>query len=110
MELAPIEPTEKDIDIFISIMDMVSELPADAGPGEVQNGLKGILPSNKEERRGFVEFLGTLGILKPTDTSTEAYMRIPPSSQWYEPVCLWKGSDGINLTAVKKWFGKYLFP
>lgn len=108
LHLAPVEPTREDIAIFIMILEMSSNLPPGAGPDDICLGLRGIIESNEQERRGLVEILGLLGILKPGDMSPEACARVPTRSNWDEPVIYWQGSDGVNIDTVKLWFGKHL--
>lgn len=103
-----IEPTEKDIEIFRSILETIKDLSPEGGSQELKNKLKGLFQSNDDERRNIIELLGDLNILSPSDASNAAYAKVPTRSNWFGQVSVWKARDGINEDNLKMWFGKYL--
>lgn len=103
-----VTPTADDIIIFHKILNTIRSLPGEAGPQQLKDNLKGVFSGNDDSRRNLIELFGKLDILKPSDTSDEAYAAVPTRSNWFGPVCIWKGSDGINNYQLEKWFGKYL--
>lgn len=103
-----VEPTNEDIQILRNIISTFKTLPSDAGAQELKQELKGVFKSNDEERRNLIEAFGEMDILSPSDTSEEAYSKVPTRSNWFGPVSVWKAIDGINERSLSKWFGEYL--
>lgn len=112
--VAPI-PKQIDIIIFRDIISCISQ--SSEKIRIVEKKLKNIpnFKSNTEERRLLLETLGYCGVLCPSKyTSPFSHYislnnapRSNHSSDWNYPVDFWNGSDGINLEALKYWFGDY---
>ena len=108
------EPTKDDLDAFRKILDRASALSSNAGPNDLEQAIKGLFASNKQERRVVIDILGLAGVLVPRwlpnfwDTYPLCAERKQPlnKNDWSYPVLWWKGADGINAKALDFWFPK----
>lgn len=111
------EPKKQDFQILKDIINSLRCATDKELPSQVKNRLKGIdnFKTNDAERR---ELLDTLGILSILDTkkhpgflnqftNSNHTSRKTHSSDWAYPVDFWTGKDGINMDALKFWFGDY---
>ncbi len=106
------EPTEGDLDIMRTMIDVLSSLPAAARPGDAEKAIADLFPSNTNERRILIGILGLAGVLIPRDLPTfwNGYPRISERKQplnkndWEYPAMWWRGADGVNREALNFWF------
>ena len=103
--------------ILRRILEIAASLPPNGKLSDLVKQMRGVLPSNEEERRGIIETLGVCGILQPEGhpswldrfiTSREKNERKVPYhwNSWRYPVQWWRGKDGVNGDAVRFWFPK----
>jgi len=107
-------PNERDLNVLSTALAKFANLPADAGPAELEKSLRGVLPSNRSERRILIQILGLAGILIPKTRPTfwkeyplktdREFPHKPWKTDWSYPVVWWRGADGINRDAVAFWF------
>jgi hypothetical protein len=115
--LPNVEPSTKDFDIFISILNWIKHAAPKETPTVLQKKIKQItgFKSREEERKGLIETLGYCSIL---ETATHkgflnqfTLLGLAPqkthSSDWRYPVDWWSGKDGLNSAALQFWFGDY---
>jgi hypothetical protein len=62
--------TEIDLNILRMIIDRVSLLGSDAGPGDAEKTIKSLFASNPAERRVVIQILGLAGVLSPMGLPT----------------------------------------
>ena len=107
------EPTQEDVSTLRRILEIAASMSADARPNALEKALTGVFRSNKYERRTFIQILGFCGILQPRNKSgyfgefTFAFEETRPddhTNDWFYPVIWWRGSDGVNETAVRHYF------
>lgn len=103
-----IVPNKEDIGILNCIIRIIRDLPVGVGAQELKEKLKGVFKGNDDNRRSIIEAFGVMDILSPSDTSQEAYLKVPARSNWFGPVSVWTSSDGINEQNLNYWFGEYL--
>lgn len=111
-------PTDADSAALRAMLQRAGAMPAGARPGDLEKELRGVLPSNTNERRTLLAILGYCGVLQPAGRTgffgdfTPRIGRDPPltgkSNDWEYPVSWWRGSDGVNEDAARYWFGHYL--
>jgi hypothetical protein len=107
-------PNERDLHILSTALANFANLQADARPAELEKSLRGLLPSNRSERRILIEILALAGILIPKNRPTfwgeyplqvdREFPHKPWKTDWRYPVVWWKGADGVNRDAVAFWF------
>lgn len=107
-------PTDADRDTLVNILNAVTALPPTARPGDIQKSLTPVLLSNKGERQMLVEILALSGVLEPrgfpsyrsafVDPFFAANSRTNIRTDWKYPIMHWRGSDGVNASAVAEWF------
>ena len=106
-------PTEADWAALRRIVEIASSMNADARPGDLDRALKGVLKSNSAERRILIQILAYAGVLDPSarpgfsERFVPARLRdLPPvvKIDWTYPAAWWRGSDGVNLHAVRRYF------
>ena len=106
------QPDAKDVAILLAAIENISRLPSTARPSDLEKSLRGVLPSNSQERRNIIGILGFAGVLIPRNRPTfwDEYPlcieREPPrnTNDWPYPVLWWTGADGVNRTALRFWF------
>ncbi len=108
-----IQPTKEDADILRTILRISASLPDDARPSVLAKELGGVLKSNSAERRVLIEVLSMAGILHPRNRPgyfcefTPAFQREHTGehyNDWSYPAIWWRGSDGVNASAVATFF------
>ncbi len=111
--LGRIAPTEEDRAIMQNILEAAANLPDKARPIELAKSLSGLFKSNNAERRVLIEILSICGVLQPRNESGyfgeftfEVDQRQPDEhkNDWNYPAVWWRGSDGVNATAVAHYF------
>jgi hypothetical protein len=95
-------PTEKDIDIMQSILDVIRSSEIGETPSKLRDRLKEALKVSKEERHIIMEILGCADILKPS-----IHDRIEPGKHDWTFVLNWRGEDKYDQENVIKYFGQY---
>lgn len=106
-------PGEPDLKIMRQILAVIQGCEAQAGPRDLEKRLAKVVVSNKAEREVLIQILAYCGILQPRDQASyfqsfvpAARRTLPPVHKidWTYPVCWWRGSDGINLDALRDYF------
>ncbi|WP_157369725.1 hypothetical protein [Zavarzinella formosa] len=113
-KLAPVSPSDGDIDILRRVLESIRKLPKSAQLSDLNKALTGLFKSTKQERQVVLEILGYAGILKPKGWPSFFDAWVPPSEreepghfykkEWQFPSSGWTGKDGINEDAVSFWF------
>lgn len=112
-ELDPLPPAPDDWRRLELILRTPSLLAPNAKPADLQRALKGVFPSNKDERTVLIRILSCAGILEAKDypgyfdsfvPETEREMPPYPYLDWGYPTIWWRGSDGIRKDVVEYWF------
>lgn len=108
-----IEPTKDDVEILRNILRIAASLPDEARPGVLAKELGGALKSNLNERRMLIEILSKAGILKPRGRPSydnefvylsQREVTFEHKNDWRYPAIWWRGSDGVNTSALAKFF------
>lgn len=111
--LPPVKVRREDLDVFRAILDTAVGLPAGARPAQLVKALKGVFPSNDEERRIAVSILGYAGILASPERPTyfERFVpyrerMMPPVARtdWDYPLWYWRARYGLDPKAVEFFF------
>lgn len=112
-KLDEIEPTNQDLAKMRQILTVIRNCEPQAKPRDIEKRLANVFESNKAEREILIQILGYCGILQSQNhngyfLSFVNYFNrtIPPVNKidWKYPVCWWRGSDGINQTALEYYF------
>ena len=117
-KLDVVEPSKEDINIFLTIMDLIVNAGEnEKAKKEVESKIGRITSfrSNKEQRKVLLETLGYCSILETVThkgswtkfTNLGNAPRANINSDWEYPVDFWVGKDGINREAFEFWFGEY---
>ncbi|MCP4314530.1 MAG: hypothetical protein GY789_00460 [Hyphomicrobiales bacterium] len=113
LKTTQLDPTEEDRNILRKILQTASRMPSNARPTDLATALSPDLKSNQAERRTLVEILSLSGILQPRGHGgyfgefTPLFDREHATehrNDWGYPARWWRGSDGINATAVAAYF------
>jgi hypothetical protein len=103
-------PTSEDLAVFLRILTIARTMPVTARVGDLEKALGKVVQSNRDERRVLLEILGYCGILATPTHPGFASVFVPPrfrderSGDWSYPVCWWRGSYGVNATALAQFF------
>ena len=103
-------PSAEDLAVFRMLLTIAGTMPATARIRDLEKALGTVLPSNKNEREVLLQILGYCGILSSPDHPGFAGAFVPWRSQdvragdWTYPVCWWRGSHGVNATALAMFF------
>ena len=106
-------PTSADKHIMGQILKTARSMEPDATAGSLERALTGVIKSSKSERRSLIEILAICGILQPRNRSgylgefTFACDREQSGqhfNDWCYPAVWWRGSDGVNDTALAAFF------
>jgi hypothetical protein len=99
---------------LLTVIREASAADADLRTGGLANAIRPALPkSNDSQRRHMVQALVAIGVLEPHAQASFrngwvdfASRRDPPEprSNWFYPSGFWRGSDGINASAVREFF------
>lgn len=112
-KLPSAEPTTADRDTLKRILDVSASQPSNARANDLEKAIADLFPSSKDERRNVLQILGYCGILQPSDHPTffqnYAHMNdraqpIEHKNDWSFPILWWRGSDGVNTSAVGFYF------
>ncbi len=95
-------PTEHDIQIMQSILDVIDHSETGETPSKLRDRLKDVFKGSKDERHVIMEILGCADILKPLD-----HDRKEPGKHDWTFVLHWRGEDKYNKENVKKYFDAY---
>lgn len=95
-------PTEQDVEIFKSLLTVISNSEVGETPSKLRDRLKDVLNISKDERHVLMEILGCAGVLKPLRND-----RKEPSKHDWTFVLHWRGEDKYDKQNVKKYFGEY---
>lgn len=108
-------PTEDDHDRLRGMLAAIRALSPTARLGELNQALRGVLPSNKRERTWLLETLGYAGILCPPGEAHYSAEFVPADladtrypeqkSDWQYPIRFWTGADGVRDDLVARYFG-----
>jgi hypothetical protein len=110
----PLAPQAKDIELFHAILKAIQKVPPETTAAEVQAKLPRSLKSNKAERNVILAILGFCGILSSSGHPDYRERFVPPPERSLPhrrfvdmpyPACWWRGTDGVNVNAVKEFFG-----
>lgn len=108
-----IEPTKDDVEILRNILRISASLPDEARPSVLAKELRGVLKSNLDERRVLIEILSKAGVLRPRNRPSYDREFVYPSlrehtgehhNDWGYPAIWWRGSDGLNASALANFF------
>jgi hypothetical protein len=102
------KPKPEDILIMNKIIKEIQSLPENSRAKHVKDLLKGLIKSNDDERRAFVEMLGKSRILVPKKNLEEKYRKVPTRSDWFSPVSIWQSEDGVSIEGIRDYFPEYL--
>jgi hypothetical protein len=112
-ELETLEPTAADWRCLDLILWTPRLLDSGAKPADYERALKGVFPSNKNERTVLIQILSYAGVLEPADHPTFFDEYVPPHhralppyrfADWGYPAIWWRAQDGIREDAVGFWF------
>ena len=117
------DPDVADWDVMRDLLDLIREASAndpDLRPGGLARLLRAIVPaSNESQRRHLVTTLVAIGILEPDQQPSFRRGWVdftsrpdPPEwkSDWLYPAGFWRGSDSINVAAVREFFPRLVHP
>ena len=113
----PPRPTPVDIRIFRELLEVIRRVPQETTSARLQKHLRGIMPSNKDERDVLIGILGLAGVLGTRAHPGYFKKFVPyngrelPARRFVDmayPACWWRGSDGINHEALGYYFGHIL--
>jgi len=108
-----LEPTEEDRTILKEIIQRAGTVASDATPGTLAKALSDCMRSNESERRILIEILSFCGVLQPSGRSGffgeftlpgDRHHTGQHLNDWRYPAIWWRGSDGINATALATYF------
>lgn len=97
------DPTQDDCMILKNILDVIASSNSGDYPSVLEQRLKDVLPSNKDERQILIEILACIGILEPKLNNRP----VRGKSDWVY-VTFWRGEDKYNTDIVNQYFGAYL--
>lgn len=97
------EPTAEDCIIFKKILDTIDSSNSTDYPSILEERLKDVLPSNKNERKTILEILACIGILE-----AKSYDRPSRGKSDWVYINYWRGEDKYNASVVDKYFGCFL--
>jgi hypothetical protein len=112
-DLHTLEPTAADWRCLDLILRTPQLLEPDAKPADFERALKGVFPSNKNERTDLLQILSYAGILEPSAHPTFFEQYVPPDhralppyrfADWGYPAIWWRAHDGVREDAVEFWF------
>ncbi|MCL1089160.1 hypothetical protein L2744_05965 [Shewanella profunda] len=121
--IPPCTPTQVDISIFTSLIDMIRQAPQDETPGKLEQRIKKakIIPNyEKYNFRGQLMVLAELGIMpnpyvKPlydgfTHFTDICNIKYPGSSRSdiILPLAGWRGANSIDETRLQALFGNIM--
>ncbi len=106
------EPSEDAVNLLVSMLDSVRQLPKSAQLQDLVKSAKGV-KGNKLDRQHILEMLAYCDVFKPKAKFLGKYRRLQYcplpdhhyKADWQYPSCWWTGSAGVNEKAVKFWFG-----
>lgn len=113
ISLSKPEPIGEDFQIMNAIIEKIDALPLDARSSHLEKALASIIYSNRNERRILIQILGYCGILETKEIPGPATKFInsidrpfPPTTvnDWSYSISWWTRANGINRTALKKFF------
>lgn len=99
-KLEKMMPTEEDYTILKRILKTIESIPAHNGPRQLEQALKCIFKSSKDERDVVIEILACIGILQAR--SDHRPMR-GGKNDWHFAEN-WRGEDGFNKEAIQCYF------
>lgn len=94
----PATPEPEDWKIFDEILTIASSMPKADGPGKLEQRLKNVLPSTKEERRTLIDILALAGVLQAKDERSSP-------GEW-QKAGMWRGADGVERKQIETLFGR----
>jgi hypothetical protein len=104
-------PTNEDLALLRQIIEIASQLPAEARVRDLEKAMAKVLKSNKAEREELIEMLAYCGILQPKGRPgffdsfvNDDERSLPSVGDWTYPVCWWRGADGVNKHALEHYF------
>jgi hypothetical protein len=112
-QIEDIKPCEYDLQVMHQILSIIKNCASQTRPRDLEKKLAKVLTSNKAEREILIDILGFCGILQPWNKPgffdsfvNYSNRTVPPVNKidWQYPISWWRGSDGINLTAVHYYF------
>ena len=112
-KLDPVEPTGPDLELIRRLLEVIRQASPLARPRDLEKKLASVLKSNQAEREVLLQILAYCGILQPAGhpgyfQSYPEYIDrdFPPVSKidWTYPICWWRGSAGLNQSAVEYYF------
>jgi len=93
-------PTSEDYKILKEILKKVKTIAPNDGPRQLEESLKDVFKSNKNERDVVIEILACIGVLKPESNNRPTR---GGKNDWHFAEN-WRGEDGYNQEAVKFYF------
>jgi hypothetical protein len=96
-------PTEKDINIFQSMIQTIATSAQDEYPSALVKRLKDVVKGTHSELENLIEMLAAVSVLKARRTD-----RPERGKHDWTFVTYWRGGDGFNQEAVDTYFGDYL--
>ena len=99
-KLEKMMPIEEDYIILKQILKTVETIPVHDGPRQLEQALKDVFKSSKDERDVVIEILACIGVLKAG--SADRPMR-GGKNDWHFAEN-WRGEDGFNKEAIQFYF------
>lgn len=99
-KLEKMMPTDEDYAILKQILKTVETIPLHDGPRQLEQGLKDIFKSSKNERDVVIEILACIGVLQPGSHNRPTR---GGKNDW-NFAANWRGEDGYNQESVRFYF------
>lgn len=99
-KLEKMVPTSEDYKILKEILKKVKTIAPNDGPRQLEESLKDVFKSNKNERDVVIEILACIGVLKPESNNRPTR---GGKNDWHFAEN-WRGEDSYNQEAVKFYF------
>lgn len=105
-----LRPTPADLKLCQQVIDQLRDLPPETSAAKTAPYLK-MIPGNKAEREVLLDILGVCGILGTAEYPgyADSFIRFIDRAQppfrnvfGHYPICWWKASDGINVSALRQ--------
>jgi hypothetical protein len=113
-ELDSLKPCHEDISLFEGIIREIQRVPSETTAANLQKFIPKELKSNKDERESLLDILGVCGVLQTAEHNGYLHKfvkysdRVLPPQRYVDrmyPFCWWRGSDGVNVSALDELFG-----
>ncbi|MCB0344168.1 MAG: hypothetical protein KDD66_03590 [Bdellovibrionales bacterium] len=100
------EVTDEHLSLLRNILDTIESLPPESRPHDLEQALKPVLKSTKQQRTELIQSLGYAGILVPKSQDTEIPRNVPVRYNYFGPVEAWRAKDGFDKVMLNRYFPK----